>query len=200
MTISSIKVISQKFLPGVASLMKTEISFFEMEVKHSWGKELEDLEYKSFIGNEFDKMGIKHSWEEEREISRCIGSLGGGSGLLSGKGYPPYCQGQPVYNTFITQKCSGCGAVRERSKFSAFRNDLESWSNFWDSDIMNLLACPLQSSNIVYKENGGFHNSYIYLNFRHGNIDYELFYDDRSPLIRVDITVPIMESSANNGN
>jgi hypothetical protein len=194
--------------------MKTEISFFEMEVKHSWGKELEDLEYKSFIGNEFDKMGIKHSWEEEQKISRLIGYLGGsGSGLLSGKGHRPSDQGKPVFVEFITQQCSGCGAVRERLK-------VESWSNFWDSDIMNLLACPLQSSNVKYEEKKicydgeGYkrhcYKSNIDLTFRHGNIEYELFYNPidswQNPiyslddLIHVGITVPTMESSANYGN
>jgi hypothetical protein len=70
--------------------MKTEIRFFEMEVKHSWEKEQEDLRSKGFIENEFDEMGVKHSWEKEEEVSRCVGIIGKGS--ISSKGYQPSSQ------------------------------------------------------------------------------------------------------------
>lgn len=141
-------------------------------------------------------MGVKHSWGNERETRRLIDIIGQNSGF-TGKMNPPSAQGQGRYDDCIIQKCTCCGAVRERLKKEEKPNiRINPWSSLWDSDKMNLLACPLQSSNIVYKVRI-YHDDtdYILLEFNHDNNNYKLLeYDpvgphvDDNPLFHTQIT------------
>jgi hypothetical protein len=107
------------------------------------------------------EMAVKHCWGEEQQVE---GYLFYNIGRRPSH---PSEQSKGVYGTLTKQKCMVCGAVRDKEKFcGALRID---WSDLWERDTTNLLACPLKSNNVTYRETFG-----CSIEFEQNGIRYEV--------------------------
>jgi hypothetical protein len=141
----------------------------------------------------FHEKAVKHYWGEEQEETRCVGTVG-----ETFYEYHPSDQCRSVYDTIINQKCAVCGAVRERRKYDDFllwdqskptKVSEYTWSELWELENINLLACSPQSSEILYEEKHEYVGDELITRFKYGNIDYALkslrASSDDDPLVHI---------------
>jgi hypothetical protein len=143
----------------------------------------------------FHEKGVKHCWGGEQVETRYVGTVG-----EIFYEYHSSDQCRSVYDTIIIQKCAVCGAVRERRKYDDFLlwgqskpNEVSeyTWSDLWEHDTINLLACSPQSSDILYEEKHRNVGDELITRFKYGNIDYALKFlrasSEEEPLVHIHI-------------